>query len=170
MRRNLSAAALIAALVGVPGPAAAAPKSLGAFGAWSAYVLSEGSAKTCYLHGEPKSSTGAYKKRGAIYVQVTHRPAAGTTNEVGVTAGYTYRKESEVEIEIGGRTFTLFTDRDTAWAREKSDDRALVAAMKAGHTMVVRGTSSRATPTADTYSLNGFTAAHAAIGKACGVK
>ncbi|MDP6574148.1 MAG: hypothetical protein QGI63_04470 [Rhodospirillales bacterium] len=46
----------------------------------------------------------------------------------------------------------------------------MVGAMKRGLEMVVRGTSSRSTLTEDTYLLSGFTAAHAAIAKACGVK
>ena len=45
-----------------------------------------------------------------------------------------------------------------------------MAAMKGGKAMVVKGTSSRGTLTTDTYSLAGFTAAYAAIGKACKVK
>ena len=46
-------------------------------------------------------------------------------------------------------------------------DRAIVAAMKAGRQMIVRGTSTRGTLTTDTYSLSGFSAALAAIDKAC---
>ncbi|MFO1120388.1 MAG: invasion associated locus B family protein [Rhodospirillales bacterium] len=46
-------------------------------------------------------------------------------------------------------------------------DRAIVAAMKAGKAMIVRGTSARGTLTTDTYSLSGFSAALAAIDKAC---
>ncbi|MFO1113388.1 MAG: invasion associated locus B family protein [Rhodospirillales bacterium] len=46
-------------------------------------------------------------------------------------------------------------------------DRAIVAAMKAGQKMTVRGTSARGTITTDTYSLSGFSAALAAIDKAC---
>ena len=40
--------------------------------------------------------------------------------------------------------------------------------MKAGKQLIVRGTSSRGTATTDTYSLAGFSAALAAIDKACG--
>jgi hypothetical protein len=169
MKRTRATLILLAAVPLVFAVPAAAGK-LGDFGAWSAHLLNEKSGRICYLYGEPKSSRGKYTKRGETYIQVTHRPAAKAKNEVGVTAGYTYRKDSEVEVRIDDGRFVLFTDGDTAWAREKNDDNALVAAMRAGRTMVVRGTSSRATVTIDTYSLTGFTAAHAAIGKACSVK
>lgn len=39
--------------------------------------------------------------------------------------------------------------------------------MKAGRTMIVRGTSTRGTATTDTYSLTGFTAGMKAIDEAC---
>ncbi len=156
--------------VGASAALAAGSKALGTFGPWTAYVLAESSGKMCYVHSEPEKSKGKYNKRDETYIQVTHRPAAKAKNEVGVTAGYTYKPESDVEIDIDGRTFALFTDKDTAWAREKRDETALVNAMKAGRAMIVRGTSSRGTLTTDTYSLKGFTAAYAAIGKACGVK
>ncbi len=155
---------------GAPSVLAAGPKQLGAFGPWSAHALVEASGKTCYMYGEPNSSTGKYKRRDDTFIQITHRPAEGARNQVSVTAGYTYRRDSEVDVDIDGRSFALFTDRDTAWARERRDDAALVAAMKAGRAMIVRGTSTRGTLTTDTYSLKGFTAAHTLIGKACGVK
>ncbi len=158
------------AAAGAPPALAAGPKQLGAFGSWSAHALVEASGKTCYMYGEPGSSKGKYKRRDETYIQITHRPAEGARNQVSVTAGYTYRRDSEVDVDIDGRAFALFTDRDTAWARERRDDAALVAAMKAGRAMIVRGTSARGTLTTDTYSLKGFTAAHTAIGKACGVR
>ena len=70
-------------------------------------------------------------------------------------------------MNIDGKTFKLFTRGDNAWAYDFAADRAIVAAMKAGQKMTVRGTSRRGTVTTDTYSLSGFSAALAAIDKAC---
>ena len=150
--------------------AAAATRQLGRFQSWSAHLLTEGKVKTCYAHSVPKQAKGNYKRRGAVYVQITHRRAERRMHEVGFTAGYTYKNASEVEIDIDGNRFKLFTDRDTAWAYDSKADLALVRAMMKGRVMVVRGTSSRGTRTTDSYSLSGFTRAHRAIGKACGVK
>lgn len=147
---------------------AAEPKSIGTFKDWSAHLLVEGKAKICYLHGDPKKSAGEYTKRGATYLQVAHRTSPKARNEVSVTAGYRYKPGSQVTVKIDGKTFVLFTQADTAWAGEENPDDMLVAAMRAGREMVVQGTSSRGTVTTDTYSLAGFTAAHRAIGKACG--
>ena len=149
---------------------AAEPKVIGSFKQWSAHLFDEKKGKVCYLHGVPGKSTGQYKKRGEIYLQVTHRPVAKTQNEVSITAGYTHKKGSDVRAVIDGKTFVLFTEADTAWVGDAKSDAQLVAAMRAGRTMVVSGTSARGTTTKDTYSLAGFTAAHKAISKACGVK
>ena len=98
-------------------------------------------------------------------------PAEKRIGEVSIQAGYTYKKGSNVNITIDGKkSFKLFTSNGYAWTYESADDRTLVAAMRAGNSMVIKGTSSRGTLTTDTYSLSGFTAAYKAINKACGVK
>ena len=48
-----------------------------------------------------------------------------------------------------------------------ADEQKVVAAMKAGSTMVVQGRSTRGTLTTDEYSLNGITKALEAVTKAC---
>ena len=167
--RNIVTIALVACLGLHVGNAAAAPRSklVGEFKQWSAHEIREGRAKTCYAHGEPAKQTGKYKTRGRTFIQVTHRPAEGTWNEVGITAGYSYRRDSEAIVRIDKRRFVLFTDKDTAWAKDARQDRKLVRALKKGRKMTVKATSSRGTVTIDTYSLSGFTKAYQAMGRAC---
>ena len=149
---------------------AAEATQLGTFKNWSAHLLVEDKAKICYLHTVPYKSEGKYTKRGDTYVQVTHRTSSKTRNEVSVTAGYTYNKDNPPTLAIDGKIYLLFTQGDTAWADEKNPDDRVVAAMRAGRDMIVGGTSSRGTVTVDSYSLSGFTAAHNAINKACGIR
>lgn len=160
---------LIAGLapLAVAAVAVAAPRTLGQFRDWAAYVSDDGGARVCYLYAEPKKAEGDYTQRGDTFLQVANRPAESVRNEVSVTAGYTYRGDSMVEVTIGKTRFALFTDRNNAWAREGNTDQQIVAAMKSGTEMVVKGTSSRGTLTVDTYSLLGFTAAHGAMERAC---
>ena len=161
---------LIAAVTTVFGPAVAAhaqQRTLGTFGSWTAVVDGSGAKKQCYIGSAPKSSEGKYTKRDPVHVLVTHRPADKVRGEFSVTAGYTYKAGKEVEARIDGRTFKLFSRADNAWAQDSRGDRALVAAMKAGSELIIRGTSSRGTLTTDAYSLAGFTAAMQAIDKAC---
>jgi len=170
--RPLLLVAALAVGAGGAGAQTAAPASgfIDNFDDWSAFSEQENGKPLCYIASLPKKSEGDYSQRGDTYMLVTHRPAEKATGEVSVRAGYTYREGSEVEARIdGGGAFMLFTDQGFAWARDTRTDRALIAAMRAGATLVVKGTSSRGTLTTDTYSLKGFTAAYEAINKACGV-
>jgi hypothetical protein len=149
---------------------ATAAASIGEFKDWAAHAEGDGAQKVCWIYSKPTKDEGKYTARGEIYALVTHRPGEKVTNQVQFTAGYTFKKGSEVTVAIGKSKFELFTSGDTAWARSAKDDRAIVAAMRRGASMTVTGTSSRGTATRDTYSLSGISAAHAAIGKACNVK
>ncbi len=155
------------ALAVAPAATAAEIDTLGVFRAWSAYRTSADGKPLCYMVGEPKKAEGKYTRRGKIYAFVTHRPAAKRLDEVSFDAGYTYKDGSDIKVAIGDKSFTLTPHQNTAWA---TDDKSMIAAMKAGTTMIVRGVSSRGTKTKDTYSLLGFTAAHRAIGKACSLR
>lgn len=166
-------AVVLLAVAGVIGQAAesraADPNFIGAFRDWSAFWFDENGSRVCYMASQPKRDEGDYTRRGDIYVLVTQRPAENSLDVISFIAGYTYQQGSEVTVQIGSNSFRLFTDGDTAWARDAATDRALVNAMKAGSTMVVRGTSSRGTATTDTYSLSGATAAYNAINENCGI-
>jgi hypothetical protein len=157
----------------VSGPvvgAAAADKVLGLYDDWGAQTFTEGKNTGCSMWSQPTKDEGKYKQRGAIYAYVTHRPWDKRFNEVSFAAGYAYKKDSTVQVRIGGEKFTLFTDGETAWSRAPKDDKQLVEAMRRGNSMAVSGVSSKGTQTSDTYSLNGFAKAYDAIAKACKVK
>lgn len=171
VRNSLAgAAAAFVALVSQAAIAQNAPQLIDVYGKWEAYSYSEKGKKVCYIGSQPTSAKGDYTQRGKIYVMVTHRPALKLFNEVSFITGYTYEKDSDVDLRIDSKSFKLFTYEDSAWAVNGEEDRKLVSAMKAGSNMVVVGNSSRGTKTTDTYSLSGFTAAYNAISKACDAK
>ncbi|KZB66746.1 hypothetical protein AUP42_14525 [Thalassospira lucentensis] len=171
VRNSLAgAAAALVALVSQAAIAQNAPQLIDVYGKWEAYSYSEKGKKVCYIGSQPTSAKGDYTQRGKIYVMVTHRPALKLFNEVSFITGYTYEKDSDVDLRIDSKSFKLFTYEDSAWAVNGEEDRKLVSAMKAGSNMVVVGNSSRGTKTTDTYSLSGFTAAYNAISKACDAK
>ena len=103
---------------------ASEPKLINIFTDWEAYTYesSENGGAICYIGSIPKTSKGNYKRRGNIYMTVTHRPDMKHNNEVSFVAGYTYKPESEVEVTIGSRKFKLFTHEDSAWARDSETD------------------------------------------------
>ena len=160
-----------AAFSSTPTAAAKAPKSLlNNPGSWGAFMLKEGKGKACYMAGQPKSSTPAGVKRGPIWLLITHRPYKKIKGEVGIHVGYPFKTGSTAVIDVDGKKFKLYTVADTAWVDDPKVEKKLVAAMRAGKKMVVRGTSKRGTKTTDRYSLKGFTRAHKAINRACKVK
>jgi Invasion associated locus B (IalB) protein len=165
---NIGISTVLAAGIGFAAASAfAAQQTLGSFQDWTAF--SDGSERRiCYMGSVPKKKEGSYTVRGDTYVLATHRPGEKVFGEISVEAGYTYKPGSEVEVNIDGQAFKLFTQGGNAWAYDEKADRALIEAMKAGRQMVVKGTSSRGTLTTDTYSLSGFSAAMQTIDKACG--
>ncbi len=157
-------------MLGLSAPAQADdPRLIGTFGAWSAYIFNENGGKVCYMASEPKSAKGNYTKRGDIFALVTHRPKENTKNVFSYITGYTYKAGSNVNIDVAGQKFTLFTQNDTAWTPDATTDTRLAGAIRKGSNMVVKGTSSRGTLTTDTFSLDGSGKAHDAINKACGM-
>lgn len=165
---NIVISALVAVALGLAAASAmAAQQTLGSFQDWTAFT--DGSERRiCYVGSVPKKKEGNYTVRGDTYVLATHRPNEKVFGEISVEAGYTYKPGSEVEINIDGQTFKLFTQGGNAWAYDEKADRALVDAMRAGRQMIVKGTSTRGTLTTDTYSLSGFSGALQSIDKACG--
>jgi invasion protein IalB len=163
--RALGLALLLA--IGLAATASAQePQVIGTFRDWKAYVYQSGNQKVCYMASSPKKAEGNYSSRGKIWMLITRR-SPGPKDVVSIITGYNYKTDSSVRVSIGSGNFSLFTQGDTAWTRDVSDDASMVAAMKAGVDMVVVGTSERGTETRDTYSLLGFTAAYDAIRQAC---
>ncbi|MDP6174266.1 MAG: invasion associated locus B family protein [Rhodospirillales bacterium] len=168
---GLFAFALLASLISGTAPARASePKRIGSYTDWNAFTYDEKGGTVCYMVSAPQKAEGKYSKRGDIHVLVTHRNTEKSTGVISIITGYVYKKDSWVEVKVGGTKFELFTDGDKAWARDYEGDRDMVRIMKQGLKMVVKGISNRGTATTDTYSLTGFSAAYDAIGKACGVK
>lgn len=142
-------------------------KRIGQYGDWDAYTRGSGNDRFCYMVSKPQTAS-LQSRRGEIFFLVWHRPGQQEFDVVQVDIGYPFKEASVVEVRIGSDAWSLFTKDESAWTYKQADDTALVAALRKGARMTVKGTSSRNNPTTDTYSLKGTSAAHAAINKACG--
>ena len=140
---------------------------IGRFGEWDAYTRGSGANRFCYMVSKPKEAS-LRSRRGEIFFLVWHRPAQKEFDVVQVDIGYPFKDGAEAEVQIGGDSWALFTRAESAWTYKTADDAAVVAALRKGSRMTVKGTSSRGNPTTDSYSLKGTSAAHGAINKACG--
>jgi hypothetical protein len=142
-------------------------KPLGQFKDWGAYVAEASGGKVCYVLSQPTSTSPSNVNRDPVYFFVTTRPGQGVKNEVSVVVGYPYKEDSKASAEVGSASFTLFTKDDGAWVENAAEESRLVAAMRAGATMQVKGTSQRGTDTVDSYSLQGISAALDRIAQEC---
>ena len=164
----LAVAAVLALVFLAPAPGhAQEAKRIGQHGDWDAYTRGTGNSQFCFMVSKPQSAS-LQSRRGEIFFLVWHRPGQKEFDVVQVDIGYPFKEASEVEVRIGGDSWSLFTKEESAWTYKLADDKALVAGLRKGARMTVKGTSSRNNPTTDSYSLKGTSAAYAAINKACG--
>lgn len=132
---------------------------------WSVFIAGEGAKQVCWVVTQPtaKSAKRGGKEvqvqRGDIFLMVTARKADKVKNEVSFLSGYPFKGGSKVEVRVGAKRFSLFTDGENAWTTSNSQDNQVTAAFRAGAKATVIGTSQRGTTTTDTFSLSGFTAA-----------
>ncbi len=152
-----------------PAGSAQAAQNLGTFHNWSAQSFKVQGKLVCSMWSQPKSAAGKYTRRGDIFVWVTHRPKDKTRNRLSFEMGYPIKPGTQLNVRIDDTNYALPAQNSTAWSTDKNIDKRMVAAMRAGNEMEVKGVSKRGTNTRDVYSLKGFTAAHKAINKACGV-
>ncbi len=170
-RRLLLPLLIVASLIsaGRYAPAAAeAPKALGTFKKWQALTVETDGSHSCYTISEPTNRPGNVKGRGKSAAMVTHFPQIGALDQVSIVLGFLPMAKSSVIVKIGGFTFK-FTEleRERAWVKNRSDDKALVQAMRKSNQMVVSATTEKGLKVEDTYSLSGFTKAYQAMSKAC---
>lgn len=142
--------------------------NLGSFGDWRAYAYVDEVGKVCYLAGKPKKAESDQRRRGDVFLMVTHRP--GVTNEISALVGYSVKSNSKVVLTVGDQKFDLFSEDDTAWAKDAKVDASIIAAMNKGTAVTIDATPVRGTATKDNFSLVGFAKAYKAINDSCGIK
>ena len=146
----------------------ASPQFLGTYRDWNLQVYDDGdTGKVCYISSEPTKEDGDYTRRGPAAVLVAKLPMDEPNEQVSVQPGYGFKQGSNVDVNVDGRKFELFTRGEHAWTMSPDDDKTLIDAMKRGSKMTVRGTSTKDTYSLDTYSLIGFTAAYQKMRDAC---
>ncbi len=139
------------------------------FNDWSVLRQETEAGRLCYITSEPIEKKGDYDKanRGETRIFVTHGPGKAERDVVSIVAGYTYKKQSEVEMSVDGKKKSFFTLEDRAWSFGPDEDKKMILNMKRGNKLNVTGVSSRGNKTIDVYSLSGFTKAKQMLDKIC---
>jgi hypothetical protein len=145
----------------------AAPKPLGSYDDWEAATHSEAGQMVCYAFTRaqrPGNASPASTGNEAV-LTVTQRPAS--RDAVAISGGYAYPANSEVAVQIDQTSMSFYTAQRSAFAR---DGHEAVAALQKGRQAVAKGPGPHNSQVTDTFSLRGFSAAYAAINKACPAK
>ena len=118
----------------------------------------------CYIGSIPvETEMPEGKKRGDTYILV-YRINKDPNPIVQITAGYKYKEDEPVIVQIDKKDYNFFSEEDTAFT---NDDKKIIYAMKMGLKLSVKGLSSRETKTADFYTLDGFTASYKKLTEDC---
>ena len=145
-------------------PAApAAPKEIGKYEDWIAATHTESGETVCYAFVRAKNSAPALPGRGQVILTVTER--ASGRDAAAISAGFSYPKGAVVTVQVDATGLDFYTANSDAFAR---DGKAVVAAFQKGDVAMARSPGPREGQlVVDTFSLKGFSAAYAAINKAC---
>jgi hypothetical protein len=144
-------------------PASSPAKKLGDFDDWIAATHRESGQTVCYAFVRAKNSVPTLPGRGEVVLTVAERP--GLRDTVAISAGFPFRKDAAVTMQVDTTGLDFYTAQSSAFAK---DGRAVVAAFRRGEEALVRSPGPRDGQTlVDTFSLRGFKAAYAEINKVC---
>jgi hypothetical protein len=145
-----------------PAQASSKPKSIGKFDDWQAATHVEGGQTVCYAFTRASGSSPALQGRGDVVLTVTQRPTL--RDAVAISAGFTYASGASVDVLVDQTPLEFYTAQRSAFAR---DGHAVVTGLQKAAKVVAKSPGPRNAQVSDTFSLKGFSAAYAAITKAC---
>jgi hypothetical protein len=164
--RSFILAAVAAGAAASASPALAADKFLGRFGKWEAHQAGTGADAVCFIATLPAKTDGKVTKRGEATLMIAHFVKRKAWAQVQVKAGFALKKGSSVDLAVGDKRFKLVADNMTGFGEGK-ENADIVAALKAGSTATATELPTAGPKIVDSYSLDGFSKALAAIDKAC---
>jgi hypothetical protein len=143
-------------------PKAEGPKKIGTFDDWIAATHQEAGQPVCYAFTRAQSSLPALAGRGAVILTVTQRVSG--RDAVAMEAGFAFAPNATVTVQADQTGLDFYTAQRAAFARKGHD---AVVAFQGASRAIARSPGPRDTTVTDTFSLKGFSAAYAAISKAC---
>lgn len=142
----------------------AGPHAIGKFDDWIAVTNNEAGQPTCYAFTRATQSTPQIKGRGDVVLTVTERP--GGRDAVAIAAGFAFAQNATMQVVADATTMEFYTSTRSAFAH---DGHSAVVAFQKAKTLLAKSTAPKGGPVTDQFSLRGFSAAYAAVIKACPV-
>lgn len=160
MKRSLFLCALAAAAISAP---VLAKDSLGVFESWGAFR--DGDINRCYAIAKPEEING--RPRYNAYASIGWWPGKNVRGQVHFRLSRPAADDAGIVLTVGNRRFTLTGGEGDGWAADKSDDAAIVAAMRSARNMTIRARSKSGGRIIDSYTLPGAATAMDAAALAC---
>jgi hypothetical protein len=147
----------------------AEPTLIGQFGTWGAYAATPNGKRVCFALAKPTTSktNPPNRPRDPAYAFVSTRPAEKVANEVSIMIGYALKPGSESTLEVGGASYSMYTQGDGLWIKNAAEEDQMVQAMRRSADAVVKGVSAKGTETTDTFSMKGLSQALDRIAQDC---
>jgi hypothetical protein len=145
------------------------PTLIGQFGTWGAYSATPNGKHVCFALAKPTSSktNPPNRPRDPAYAFVSTRPAEKVNNEVSIMIGYALKPGSESTLEVGGASYSMYTQGDGLWIKNAAEEDQMVQAMRRAADVTVKGVSAKGTETTDTFSMKGLSQALDRISQDC---
>ena len=149
MKRGV--ALVILALAAAP---LAAKDGLGVFGQWGAFR--DPQVPRCYAIAAAESETRARVARDhAPFASIGTWPKRAVRGQLHLRLSRNLAASPRIALAIGGQRFELTGGGGDAWARDRTMDAAIVAAMRSAGSMSVSATDGAGRRFTDRYSLEG---------------
>lgn len=164
MARGSINLAVLAAVAAATIPAGAlARESLGLFDGWAAFR--DRDVPRCYAIA--KAAPSNLRRDYEPYATVGHWPNEGIRAEVHFRLSREMARSSTISLDIGDREFLLTGGGGDAWARDKTMNAAILAAMRSAASMKIAARDDRGQSFSNSYDLRGASNAVDAAARAC---
>ncbi len=147
--------------------ASAAIKIEGKFKNWESHFTEDGKDKVCFAVSMPIKKEPSNLNRAEARIFVTFRTKTNIADEVSITGGYPYKKDSQVSVNVDNASFKFDVSDNFAWLANNKDEVKIIQQMKKKNELKATGLSARGNKTYDTYSLLGFTDAYNSAKNKC---
>lgn len=145
----------------------AAKDSLGVFGQWGAFR--DPQVPRCYAiaAAQPDRTARGPAPERAPFASVGTWPKRQVRGQVHFRLSRSLAAEPRIALAIGGQRFELTGGGGDAWARDRTMDAAIVAAMRSAGSMSISATDQAGRRFTDRYALDGAATAMDAATVGC---
>ncbi len=134
---------------------ALARDNLGIYDHWGAFR--DAGVPRCYAIAKARPST--LERDHDPYASIGTWPRRDVRGQMHMRLSRTIRDKAPVSLTIGRQSFALVGRRSNAWAKNRTMDAAIVAAMRSADTMIVRSVDAKGRRFSDRYRLRGVATA-----------